>query len=202
MSYQKPDGGLSRRTDIVKAARQLFQEKGYPRTTVLDITRRLGVTRTLFYHYFSDKEAVTAAVLDDYIEDFIDSMRIWNAQRQVGNIEHALDSVLQVLRVGLFEHDAFRRSLVSHENAQLYIEFINRVADRVSTYIVNTTVEDYGKLHEIRIDHIYETFYVLIIGIVGYIRRHPDADDGVLKDIISQTLHMDRGVCLASEDLN
>ena len=97
------------------------------------------------------------------------------------------------MRLGVFEHDAFRRSLASRENAALYIDFVNRVADRISSYIVETTVQDYGARHQIRIDHVYETFYVLILGIVGYLRTHPEADDEVLKDLIAQTLHMDRG---------
>ena len=73
------------------------------------------------------------------------------------------------------------------------------MADRVATYIVDTTVRDYGALHEIRIEHVYETFYVLILGIVGYLRTHPDVDDEVLKDLIAQTLHMDRGATGAPE---
>ncbi len=34
---------------------------------------------------------------------------------------------------------------------------------------------------------------MLILGIVSYLRTHPDVDDEVLKDLIAQTLHMDRG---------
>jgi len=47
-------------------------------------------------------------------------------------------------------------------------------------------------LHDVRIDHLYETFYVLILGVIGYLRKHPDADDAVIADVIAQTLHMDR----------
>ena len=63
----------ARRDAIVEAARQLYEEQGLSRTSVRDITNRVGVTRTLFYHYFPDKEAVTSAVLDNYIEDFIEA---------------------------------------------------------------------------------------------------------------------------------
>ena len=140
-----------RRADIVAAARELYEEQGLSKTSVQDITNRMGVARSLFYHYFPDKEAVTSAVLDDYVADFIEATHSWY------------------------------------------------VADRVATYIVDTTVRDYGALHEIRIEHVYETFYVLILGIVGYLRTHPDVDDEVLKDLIAQTLHMDRGANGAPE---
>ncbi|RDB61745.1 TetR/AcrR family transcriptional regulator [Gordonibacter sp. 28C] len=182
-----------RREDFIEAARQLYEEQGLSRTSVQSITDRLGVTRTLFYHYFPDKEAVTSAVLDAYVADYIEALEYWNEQRRPGNIEHALESVVKILRLGVFENDAFRRSLASEENAALYLEFVNRVADRVASYMLDTTVRDYGRLHTIKVDHVYETFYMLVLGIVGYVRHHPEADDEVLKDLIAQTLHIVRG---------
>ena len=64
----------TRRADIVEAARQLYEEQGLSRTSVQDITNRVGVTRTLFYHYFPGKDAVTSAVLDDYIGDYLEAL--------------------------------------------------------------------------------------------------------------------------------
>ena len=184
---------MNRREDIITCARQLFEEQGLTKTSVRDITDRLGVTRSLFYHYFASKEDLTSAVLDSFIEEFVSELKTWNSQRRVGDIEHALDSLMVVLRNALFRNGSFRRALASSENAALYIEFVNRVADRLAAYIVDTTVQDYGRLHTIRIDHVYDTFYVLIVGIIGYMRQHPDVDDETIKDIIAQTLHMDRG---------
>lgn len=181
-----------RRNEIVDAARNLYEEKGLSRTSIQDITKRVGVTRSLFYHYFPNKEAVTSAVLDTYVLDFVEAVHYWDAQRTVGEIEGALSSVVKLLRFALFENDSFRIALASRENASLYIEFINRVADRVATYMANHTARDYEALHEVRITHVYETFYVLFIGLASYLRHNPDADDEVIKDLIAQTLHMDR----------
>ena len=176
-----------RRSNIVEAARQLYEERGLSRTSVKDIAERAGITRSLFYHYFPDKQAVTSAVLDD-----IEALSIWNNERMTGEIEQALDGVVRVLRVSVFEGSSFRRALDTRENAALYIEFINRVADRTARYIVDTTVRDYSELHSVSIVHLYETFYILILGICGYIRTHQDVSDEVLKDIIAQSLHMER----------
>ena len=136
---------------------------------------------------------MTSAVLDAYVADYIEALEYWNNERRPGNIEHALESVVKLLRLGVFENDAFRRSLASEENAALYLEFVNRVADRVASYMLETTVRDYGRLHTIKVDHVYETFYMLVLGIVGYVRHHPEAQDEVLKDLIAQTLHIVRG---------
>lgn len=181
-----------RRNDIVEAARQLYEERGLSRTSVKDIAERAGITRSLFYHYFPDKQAVTSAVLDDFVEDYIEALSIWNDERMTGEIEQALDGVVRVLRVSVFEGSSFRRALDTRENAALYIEFINRVADRTARYIVDTTVRDYSELHSVSFVHLYETFYILILGICGYIRTHQDVSDEVLKDIIAQSLHMER----------
>lgn len=181
-----------RRNDIVEAARQLYEERGLSRTSVKDIAERAGITRSLFYHYFPDKQAVTSAVLDDFVEDYIEALSIWNDERMTGEIEQALDGVVRVLRVSVFEGSSFRRALDTRENAALYIEFINRVADRTARYIVDTTVRNYSELHSVSIVHLYETFYILILGICGYIRTHQDVSNEVLKDIIAQSLHMER----------
>lgn len=182
----------ARRAQIIVAARDLYEERGLSHTTVKDITERVGVTRTLFYHYFPDKDAVTSAVIDDYTQDYVEALANWNDERIEGDIDHALSTIVKLLRIGLFEDDTFHIALSSRENAALYLEFVNRVADETTRYIIDTTVRDYADLHDVRIDHLYETFYVLILGVIGYLRKHPDADDAVIADVIAQTLHMDR----------
>lgn len=181
-----------RRQQIVDAARQLYEEQGLSATTVKDISERCGVARSLFYHYFRNKQEVTSAVIDDFVNDYIESLQFWNEHRTPGDIEGSLAGVVTVMRVGVFEHSSFRRALDTHENASLYLEFINRVADRMAAYFVETTVQDYAQNHPVDIDHVYETFYILIMGICGYVRTHRDAPDEVLRDIIAQTLHMER----------
>lgn len=181
-----------RRAQIISVARDLYERNGLTRTSVQNITDEVGVTRSLFYHYFSDKDALTSAVLDSMIDDYIEALTYWNEERQIGHIDEALLSVIKIVRLGLSENDSLYSALTSHENAALYLDFANRVAHHTATYLIETTVQDYEKLHEIRISHLYETFYVLILGVIGYLRTHPDADDAVIADVIAQTLYMDR----------
>ena len=172
---------MDRKLEIIQCARELIEERGLAKTSVAAIAERMNVARTLFYHYFPSKEDLVAAVLDTYVDEFIASLKEW---------------IVALIRDQLFDNDnahkPFRRALATHENASLYLRFINRVADASATYIVETTVADFGRLHKVRIDHVYETFYMLILGIVGYMRQHPEANDDVLKDIVAQTLHFER----------
>lgn len=187
---------MDRRAEIIDCARELIEERGLAKTSVQSITERMGVTRTLFYHYFPSKDELTSAVLRTYVDEFVEALRVWNESRVEGDIDGALTSMVALIRYELFDENAkkpFRRALATRENAALYLEFINRAAEATSNYIVETTVRDYGRLHEVEIDHLNETFYILMLGLIGYMRQHPEADDEILKDLIVQTLHMEGG---------
>jgi AcrR family transcriptional regulator len=52
---------------LLDAARYLFWEKGYAATGVAELLGRAGVNAGSFYHVFPSKEALLAAVLDEYL---------------------------------------------------------------------------------------------------------------------------------------
>ena len=189
----KPDSAeaAARRAQIVAAARTLFEERGLSHTSVMDITEAVGVTRSLFYHYFSDKDAVTAAVLDDYVAEFREMVDFWNASRETLNVRKALHDCITMLRRGVFDKGSFRADLARNENASLYLQFAARTAEVLARHLTDTTAVEYARHHELEIDNLYEMFYVLIIGMVGFIRRYPDASDEVLESLVAQTLHLD-----------
>src|SRR5882762_6686090 len=55
---------------LVKAAMELFQERGYGRTTVEGIAARAGLTERTFFRYFTDKREVLFSGAAD-VEKFI-----------------------------------------------------------------------------------------------------------------------------------
>src|SRR5580698_901299 len=54
MARWEPDA----RGRLEKAAMELFQERGYERTTVEEIAARAGLTERTFFRYFADKREV------------------------------------------------------------------------------------------------------------------------------------------------
>ena len=58
-----------RRKEILDAAIELFEEKGYDDTAVSDIVKKVGVAQGTFYYHFKSKEEVLDAFLDDIIEE-------------------------------------------------------------------------------------------------------------------------------------
>lgn len=62
------DRAAEKRRRILDAARQLFVRDGLRGTTMEAIARAAGVAKPTLYGYFSDKEAVFTAILDDLSE--------------------------------------------------------------------------------------------------------------------------------------
>ncbi|WP_150959072.1 TetR/AcrR family transcriptional regulator [Microbacterium testaceum] len=52
------------REGLLSVAVQLFNEQGYDATSVADLAKRLGLTKSALYHHFSSKEELLAVALD------------------------------------------------------------------------------------------------------------------------------------------
>jgi AcrR family transcriptional regulator len=59
---------VDRRGDLLAAAEQLFRERGYSETRMVDIADAAGVAKSLAYWYFESKEALFLAVVTDIRE--------------------------------------------------------------------------------------------------------------------------------------
>jgi AcrR family transcriptional regulator len=55
------------RARLLEAARYLFWEKGYAATGMAELLDRAQANSGSFYHFFPSKEALLAALLDDYL---------------------------------------------------------------------------------------------------------------------------------------
>ena len=135
LDEKRPTRGDARRDAIVQAARKVCLEKGFSKITVSDIASEVGMTRSLFYHYFEDKEAVADAVLDNVIDEILTTLKQWNQARETGNVNKALDDIVHVLRSLIADESPFSNRMIQDGNAELYIKFIDRAADRIADYI-------------------------------------------------------------------
>ncbi len=59
---------VDRRADLLARAEQLFRERGYSETRMVDIAKAAGVAKSLAYWYFESKEALFLAVVADVRE--------------------------------------------------------------------------------------------------------------------------------------
>ncbi len=59
---KKPE---ERRREIIEAARDFFNERGHESVTMQDIMERLGIAKGTIYHYFTSKEQLLEAVVEE-----------------------------------------------------------------------------------------------------------------------------------------
>ncbi len=62
------DSKAERQQEILMAALQAFAEKGYDKTTIEDIVRISGLSKGTLYWYFTNKEAIFAALVNMVFE--------------------------------------------------------------------------------------------------------------------------------------
>lgn len=55
---------------ILKKAAEVFAAKGIDKTTIEDITKKIGKAKSSIYYYFNDKEELFKEVLENEIENF------------------------------------------------------------------------------------------------------------------------------------
>ena len=93
-------GGMA--GDIMLAARDLYETEGVAATSMAAIARKADVARSLVYYYFPDKQAVIEAVLDDFLEDIVESVSTWNELRAFGDTPSELKNCVAAFRRTLY----------------------------------------------------------------------------------------------------
>ena len=66
--------GVRSRAALLRAARSLFEEKGYANTTIAEIAREAGRATGSFYTYFDNKEALLEQLAEDFEKDITSHM--------------------------------------------------------------------------------------------------------------------------------
>ena len=72
-----------RRDALMAAARQVFARKGLAASKMTDLAKAAGISYGLVYHYFPDKEAVFAALVEDAVQQGI--QLVTEARRRPGS---------------------------------------------------------------------------------------------------------------------
>jgi len=106
-------GRLSRRREIIAAARAVFLAKGYERATLDDIARRAEFAKGTLYNYFHSKGELFEALADEVFGEVIAEVRAATAPaRTVGEaVVAATAVVLKYITV----HDHFFRMAMAHQ---------------------------------------------------------------------------------------
>lgn len=83
----------SSRETLAEAACELFLEQGYEQTTVADITRRAGVSRSSFFNYFGSRADVLWAGLDERIATLAERLSADEGTDAASGVRSALSAL-------------------------------------------------------------------------------------------------------------
>ncbi len=118
-----------READIIQAATGLFASDGFHATSTRKIAAAAGVSEGTVFHYFSTKNALLLAILDEFYDQLIESARE-GIQEIMGTRERLLFLATNHLRV-LLENQALMMRLI-----QVYLSVdINYYLDYKKTHI-------------------------------------------------------------------
>lgn len=93
-----PEGEASRREAVLHAARWCFLNFGFAKTSLDDIARRAGISRTLLYRMFKDKEDIFSSVFRHWLMS-----RLPDAQAAAERSGNARDRLLDVCQAVAIE---------------------------------------------------------------------------------------------------
>lgn len=131
----------ARRAAILEAAWAAFREHGFERTSMSEISARVGGSKATLYSYFKSKEELFFAALDEVVAD--QSEQTFSKLEQAGPLRERLlgfargymalrmsDDVVAVDRILISEAD--RSSLGEHLRAEYIMPKRQKVADLIA----------------------------------------------------------------------
>lgn len=142
-SKQASDVAADRKKQILKAAVEVFAERGFHRTRVSDIARRAGVAYGLIYHYFDSKDAVLNAVFETNWSVFLKVLRDLKAASEPGDALEKLRCVADLLLDALEVAPAIMQVVIQEvSRSDRFVEVQKLDAFREGFELVKGIIED------------------------------------------------------------
>lgn len=91
------------RAKIIRAAQELFGEKGYAATSMEDISTEADVAIRTIYLHFESKAAVLLAFFDDWMDEFV---RLVGERTADERLDQAVDRALRTMKDAGWNDDA------------------------------------------------------------------------------------------------
>ena len=81
------------RVRIINSAKKLFSEQGYQKTTIVDISRKAGLSEAALYEYFQGKEDLLLTIPDLWVSELLRDL-----DEQLFGIQGAVNKLRKYLK--------------------------------------------------------------------------------------------------------
>lgn len=122
---KKPE---ERRLEIINAARHLFQTQEYEKTTMQDVMNYLDIAKGTIYHYFSSKEALLQAVIEDMVDENIEQMKNF-IQHASGNAIEKIQSLMSLGNMAA-DNEQLLDHLHRHSNDIMHLRILTATLEK------------------------------------------------------------------------
>lgn len=133
-----------RKNEILDAAQQLFLEKGYAKTTVIDILNVHGLSKGVFYYYFKSKEQVMDAIIDRIVDAEVQHAKTIAATPNMTIAEKLLAVLSGAGRTDKAATD--KQDIINHihnvENAEMHQKSLVQTVKHLSPVIADIVCKD------------------------------------------------------------
>ena len=159
----------SRRVEILRAAAQIFRDRGFDATSVSDIARALRMTKAGLYHYFTGKEALLAEIMMFGVERVHEEVLI--PVRGIRDPEERLRQLI-VRHASIVTRGQGAVTIISEETRALPPAARRKIQHRMRIYIelIRETLGDLAKEDKLRDVDVTVATYSLI-GMILWLPR-------------------------------
>ena len=135
----RPIGQMSHHQDsrkrLVQTALKLFSSRGYYHTSIADILRESDCRRGTLYHYFSSKEELGYAAIDEAMRLFVEqgaASRLRSDAHPIDRLVKAIDELPNVTRLGVIDSSA---TDIAVRMASVHEGFRKHLAERLEVQV-------------------------------------------------------------------
>lgn len=162
----------AKRDRLVRCARDLAERGDASKVSVTDITTEMGITRGLFYYYFSGKEELNESIVQTYLQDLL--QMISEECRSYDDREAAIYAIVKGIRAWLYDDEGQKRPMW-HVLAEMGLGNYTwkLTCEAVADVIVQQgLLTKYGKVDD---NALLSHANLVANGILGECSLHPEA---------------------------
>jgi AcrR family transcriptional regulator len=171
----QPSGG-SRREQILGCALELFRKQGYDRTSLREISERLGISKSGLYHHFGAKDdlvmSLVGPLLDRINELATGGPGVWGSEELRSFLESYIDTFIENRQVvSLLAND------VGVRNHARISERLTTVNEAIYAHLIGPEPDLAARVRATQV----------LVGLQGAIVRYAEANPAVVRDVCLRT---------------